>query len=120
MRNPATPTEKIGIPGGEPTNELRSPEDNLTLWQWCSVSWLGRLISKAGKGQLNDEDVWSLGFQFQHRQLHDNFRQLRGSVVRKLLAANALDMMIATTITVIDQAASMKISLRPNKVKDFY
>lgn len=105
MRDPFMPHDQIGKAGGEPTRDLRSPEDNLTLWQWISVSWISRLLDRAGKRQLNDEDVWSLSFEFQHRQLHDNFRQLRGSVLRRLLIANAVDMVIVTVVMVIFQLA---------------
>lgn len=101
FRDPGIPSDQISPADGQPTHELRSPEDNLTLWQFMSVSWMGPLITLGSTRQLNEEDVWSLGFQFQHKALHEKFRELRGSVVMRLLAANGIDLVIlsASAIT---------------------
>ena len=107
MRDPRLPKKNIGKPGGEPTKDLRSPEDRLSLWQWCSVNWIGRLQARAGQRQLNDEDVWSLSFQFQHRQLHDRFRQLHGSVIKRLLIANWPDLIFVTLFSLLNQASGI-------------
>ncbi|KAI4254106.1 MAG: hypothetical protein L6R42_007327, partial [Xanthoria sp. 1 TBL-2021] len=52
--------------------------------------------------QLNDEDVWQLSLEFQHRILHDQFRELGGSVVGRLLVANGLDLVILLCLGVLE------------------
>lgn len=107
LRNPDLSKDPISPPFGHPTSKLRSPEDNLTLWQFMTVSWMAPLISLGSARQLNDEDVWSLAFEFQHRILHDSFRGLKGSVVRRLITANGLDLVIISSLAVLESLASM-------------
>lgn len=110
LRSPRLLSKEISPAYGIPTQELRSPEDNLTPWQYMTFSWMAPLISTGSARQLNEEDVWSLSYEFQHRFLHNNFRELKGSVVRRLLAANGLDLVIVSSIGIIDTLASMHIS----------
>jgi ABC-type multidrug transport system fused ATPase/permease subunit len=102
LRDPALTRAEISRPSTSPTTALRSPEDNITLFQWMTVSWLAPLIKIGNKRQLHDEDVWMLGYEFQHRHLHDAFRQLQGSLVRRLLAANWIDLVILTLLAVLE------------------
>lgn len=88
--------------GEKPTSLLRTPEDDITLWQWMTVSWMAPLISLGNTKQLDENDVWFLGYQFQHRRLHDSFRVLRGSVLRRLLNANGLDLVISSLLGLIE------------------
>lgn len=106
MRDPSLSSKKISAAFSPPTMELRTPEDNLTLWQWMTVSWMAPLISLGNSRQLNDEDVWFLGYEFQHRKLHDRFRELQGSVLRRLLEANGLDLFIISILAIVEQFAS--------------
>jgi hypothetical protein len=94
FRSPALPSTGIGVVGKVPTSATRSPEDNLRLWQFLSISWMAPLISIGRNRTLQEEDVWSLGFQFQHKRLHEKFRRLRGSVISRLLQANGIDIFI--------------------------
>lgn len=107
LRDPLLPSDDISPAFGPPTFELRSPEDKLTLWQFLTVTWMTPLISVGSKRQLNDEDVWFLGYEFQHSHLHERFRELRGSVVRRLLKANGIDLILLTIFGIVDLAASM-------------
>ncbi|KAK5554021.1 hypothetical protein LTR46_008128 [Exophiala xenobiotica] len=102
LRDPALTRPEISHPLTSPTSAVRSPEDNMTLFQWMTVSWLAPLIKIGNKRQINDEDVWMLGYEFQHRHLHDAFRQLQGSLVRRLLAANWIDLLILTFLAVLE------------------
>ncbi|KAK5110657.1 hypothetical protein LTR62_005697 [Meristemomyces frigidus] len=111
MRDPHIPSKEISAPSSEPTSSLRSPEDKLSLWQFMTVSWMTPLIRMGSKRQLQDEDVWSLGHEFQHRQLHDNFRQLKGTVVQRLLRANGIDLVILTWLGLIELLASYAVPL---------
>lgn len=108
LRNPHLPKDRISPPFGHPTSQLNSPEDNLTLWQFMTVSWMTPLISLGSARQLNDEDVWSLAYEFQHSNLHDSFRELKGSVVRRLIKANGLDLVIISSLAVLELLASME------------
>ncbi|KAI0468647.1 ABC transporter [Xylaria cf. heliscus] len=111
MRDPAL--DKTGIAGKEeyPTSELRSPEDNLSLWQFMTVSWLSPLISYAYKNQLEDKDVWFLPHEFQHKQLHTLFRELQGRVWVRLILANGLDLFIISSLGILESAANLSAPL---------
>lgn len=106
LRHPLRGNEEISPAFAKPAFEMRSPEDNLTLWQFMSVSWMAPLIKMGNERQLNDEDVWSLGYEFKHRGLHDEFRELKGSVLRRLLEANGLDLFIISALSIIELVAS--------------
>jgi hypothetical protein len=106
LRDPMRPIDEISPTFNPPTVALRSPEDNLTLWHFMSVSWMTPLISLGNQRQLNEDDVWSLGYEFKHRILHDLFRDLKGSVLSRLLHANGLDLLILTLLSVIELTAS--------------
>jgi hypothetical protein len=106
VRDPSLPQEGIGRVGETPSDNLRSPEDDLNLWQFLTVSWMSPLISVGRKRRINEDDIWLLGFEFQHRRLHDKFRQLRGSVLRRLLRANGIDIFILSSISLIQMACS--------------
>ena len=107
LRDPRLAKDDIAPAFGDPTFELRSPEDDLTLWQFLTVAWMEPLISLAQNRQLHDEDVWLLGYEFQHRRLHDKFRELQGSVIWRLIEANCIDLFLLTVMAIIDTFASM-------------
>ena len=92
---------EISAVGQKPSSDFRSPEDNLRLWQFLTVSWIAPLLSIGRKRQLNEPDVWQLGFGFQHHRLHEKFRCLRGSVLVRVLKANGLDVLIISTIATV-------------------
>ncbi|KAI1383309.1 canalicular multispecific organic anion transporter 1 [Hypoxylon trugodes] len=98
-----------GIAGSHfpPTSQLRSPEDNLSLWQFMTVSWMSPLITRGYRNKLDDEDVWLLPYDFQHERLHLLFRDLKGSIIRRLVAANGLDLFIITFLGLIETAANL-------------
>ncbi|KAF6833553.1 ABC bile acid [Colletotrichum plurivorum] len=100
-----------GIARSDPTCKLRSPEDNLTLWQFMTVSWMGSLIARGSERQLHDEDVWQLPFEFQHDRLHTLFRDMRGSVMSKLVSANGLDLIVQSLLGVVETSANLSIPL---------
>lgn len=107
MRNPRLTKQSISRPFSPSTSKLQSPEDDLTLWQWMSITWMSPLIALGKKRQLNDEDIWLLGWEFQHRRLHEKFRSLHGSVIVRLLVANGMDLVMATVLGVIEMLASI-------------
>lgn len=107
MRNPDLGASDVCGPFKPPTYHLRSPEDNMTLWQFMTVAWMAPLISVGSKKQLNDEDVWLLPYEFQHSRLHDLFRDIKGSVLTRLLQANAIDLIITSFLGILELLASM-------------
>ena len=96
FRAVALPPEDVSAVGSTPSDKHRSPEDNLKLWQFLTVSWMAPLISMGNKRTLNEEDIWTLAYQFQHARLHEQFRRLKGSVVWRLIKANGVDFFVIT------------------------
>lgn len=94
MRDPSLGSDRISPAFSSPSDSLRSPEDNLTLWQFMSVSWMSPLMSIGKAQQLNEDNVWSLGYQFQHRVLHEKFRDTNGSVLKRLIDVTGIDLVI--------------------------
>lgn len=116
LRDPNLPRFMISPAFGPATSGLRTPEDNLTLWQFMSVSWMAPLIKLGNERQINDEDVWALGYQFQHRTLYDRFRELKGSVLRRLVEANGLDLFIISALGILELVANFS---RPMLLQKF-
>ncbi|KAK4169958.1 putative ATP-dependent permease [Cladorrhinum sp. PSN259] len=94
LRDPHLDNIRIGKPGTQPNSNVSSPEDVITLWQWMTVSWIWRLLKLASQRQLNAEDVWLLPAENQHGRLHTQFRELKGTVLGRLLKANGLDLVL--------------------------
>ena len=78
----------------------------MTPWQYMTVSWMEPLIQKGVTRQMHDEDVWDLGWEFQHARLHEAFRKLQGSVTRRIFVANGMDLVRTTSLNMIRLAAS--------------
>ncbi|KAF2650383.1 ABC bile acid transporter-like protein [Lophiostoma macrostomum CBS 122681] len=108
LRDSALPKDDISPAFSTPTQDLRSPEDNLTPWQYMTVSWMAPLIRKGSKVvSFEDEDVWDLSYEFKHNRLHEAFRALRGSVTSRLLQANGTDLIRTTTLALIQLVATL-------------
>ncbi|KAF2180532.1 P-loop containing nucleoside triphosphate hydrolase protein [Zopfia rhizophila CBS 207.26] len=107
LRDPALPNDDISPAFSDPTVKLRSPEDNLTPWQYMSVSWMAPLIREGVRRQINDDDVWDLAYEFKHGRLHSAFRKLQGSVTNRLLQANGIDLIVTTTLGLIELAGTL-------------
>ncbi|KAK8082020.1 ATP-dependent bile acid permease [Apiospora saccharicola] len=107
MRDPVLGNEGIAGKYDAASVELRSPEDDVSLWQWMSVSWLKPLLRKGYKQQLDDSDVWLLPYEFQHARLHELFRSLPGSLIKRLMLANGLDLMIITFLALVESGSNL-------------
>lgn len=105
LRDPLLPSTDISSVGDIPSSHERSPEDSLRLWQFLSISWISPLLSIGKKRQLNEEDVWSLGYEFQHQRLHEAFRQLTGPVIRRVMRANGVDVFIISFSSMLNTLA---------------
>lgn len=117
LRDPALPRDDISPVYTKPTIDLRTPEDDLTPFQYMTVSWMRPLIKKGNTRDMNDEDVWDLGYVFKHERLHSAFRVLQGSVTKRLFFANGMDLLITTLIgllqLVLSKASPIIRSTRP-------
>ncbi|KAF1843379.1 P-loop containing nucleoside triphosphate hydrolase protein [Cucurbitaria berberidis CBS 394.84] len=107
LRDPNLSNKEISPVFTPPTVELRTPEDNLTPWQYMVVSWMAPLIQKGVTQDMEDQDVWSLGYEFKHVRLHHAFRKLPGSVTRRIFVANGLDLVLTTSLNVVRLAATL-------------
>ncbi|KAF9039893.1 multidrug resistance-associated ABC transporter [Panaeolus papilionaceus] len=82
-----------------------SPEDYTTLWGWISFSWLYPLILRGRKTTLNESDVWKLSPIMQSRALFTKFNSIhRSTLLRRLWAANSLDLILVFILTVTSVA----------------
>lgn len=102
MRDPLLGSRDICSPFHTPTSKLRSPEDNLSLWNWMSVGWMGPVVKAGCQRQLHDQDIWELPLEFQHDRLHRLFRDVEGSVLVRLLKVNAPDLIITTCLGTLE------------------
>ena len=91
----------ISSVGSAPTNTKRTPEDKLRLWQFLTVTWISPLLRVGKKRQLQKEDIWELPFEFETSRITQAFRELHGTVFRRLLKANGIDccILILTSFT---------------------
>ena len=106
LRDPILPNKDISAVYDTPTVQQRTPEDNLTPWQYMTVSWMEPLIKIGKTHQMEDSDTWDLGWEFKHARLHDAFRTLRGSVTRKVFVANGMDLVRTTFFGLVHLCAS--------------
>ncbi|KAJ1301639.1 hypothetical protein OPQ81_008884 [Rhizoctonia solani] len=81
---------------------LPSLEDNCTLWQWMTFTWVSPIISLGATRPLEEKDVWQLSKTMRTRTLMRKFLQVqRSSLLRRILVANALDLFLDGSLTVI-------------------
>ncbi|KAL4933065.1 putative ABC bile acid transporter [Aspergillus undulatus] len=111
LRSALLPCHDISAVGQKPSSDFRSPEDNLRLWQFLTVSWMAPLMTVGKIRQLDESDVWYLGFEFQHKRLHEKFRQLQGGVLGRLLQANGIDILIITAISIVQMICEFSTPL---------
>ena len=81
-----------------------------------TVSWMTPLIRTGFKRQLDDADVWQLGYEFQHRGLHANFRRLKGTVMQRLLTANGIDLVIITALGILETVLGFTVPVLLQKI----
>ncbi|CAK7215532.1 hypothetical protein SBRCBS47491_002513 [Sporothrix bragantina] len=104
---PGPENNRIAAPFETPSIKLRSPEDNLNLYQWMSVNWMSPVIGLGATRQLQDEDVWHLPFQFQHARLYRLFHEVKGSVTARIVKVNTPDLIITSFLGILDSLLSM-------------
>ncbi|ROW06523.1 hypothetical protein VMCG_04290 [Cytospora schulzeri] len=107
MRSPLLQSDDVCAPFRTPTSNLRSPEDGFTLWQWMSVAWMAPIVKAGYQRQLHDEDIWKLPLEFQHSRLHRLFRDVKGSVLARILKVNAPDLIFTTCLSILESICSL-------------
>lgn len=107
IRNPTWDSTNIGYPGRSPSHLTRSPEDNLSLFQFWTMSWVYPLARICRKREVVVEDVWQLPFEFQHKRLYLAFRDVQGKLLSRLLEANGLDLSISATLAIVEKVAEV-------------
>ncbi|TFA98005.1 ATP-dependent bile acid permease [Trichoderma ghanense] len=107
LREPSWGNRDIGQSRGKPSRTLRSPEDDLSLFRFWSMSWVNPLAMLCRKREIAEDDVWQLPFEFQHLRLFMAFRELQGKLLPCLIRANGLDLTIATLLAVSERVAEV-------------
>ncbi|KAM0253895.1 hypothetical protein ACHAQJ_007070 [Trichoderma viride] len=107
LREPSWGNKDIGQARSQPSHHVRSPEDDLSLFRFWSMSWVNPLAKLCLKREITEEDVWQLPFEFQHTRLYMAFRELHGKLLPCLIEANGLDLSIATLLAVSERVAEV-------------
>jgi hypothetical protein len=105
------PTGELEISqvGTTPSHQHRSPEDEIRLYQFLTVTWVSPLIKIGNQRKLEEADIWSLPSEFQHRQLFEKFQQVAGGVVMRCVKANAFDLFLISLFALVDLVTGMLI-----------
>ncbi|CZS72215.1 unnamed protein product [Fusarium graminearum] len=107
LRNPFWGSLDIGNTKVAPSNKVRSPEDNLTLFQFWTMTWVNPLSKIASHSEIGVEHVWQLPYEFQHWRLYMAFRTLKGKLLPCLIEANGLDLFISTFAAIVERVAEV-------------
>ncbi|KAJ7492339.1 P-loop containing nucleoside triphosphate hydrolase protein [Mycena latifolia] len=91
--------KNIAGPKDTPSAVLSCPEDNVTMWEWATFSFVEPIFHVANKGTLNESDIWSLSPYFKHTNLFNKCLEYRArhpshSLIRFLLVSNSLDLIL--------------------------
>ncbi|TFK56635.1 pleiotropic drug resistance ABC transporter [Heliocybe sulcata] len=91
------PADNVACPTDAPSSALTSPEDRVSLWSWCTFSFVEPIFGVAMKHRLDDVDVWRLSPYFQHKNLFEKYLRYQKehpthSLLRFLLVSNTLDL----------------------------
>ncbi|QRW04429.1 ABC transporter [Ceratobasidium sp. AG-Ba] len=79
-----------------------SLEDQCTLWDWVSFTWVSPLISIGVQRPLEEKDVWQLSQTMQTRVLMKKFCEMKqSSLLRRLAVANAKDLFLDAVLSVV-------------------
>ncbi|KAH6917037.1 pleiotropic drug resistance ABC transporter [Coprinopsis sp. MPI-PUGE-AT-0042] len=94
-----------------PSSQLTSPEDDVTLWSWCSFTFVEPIMNVAATRTLQDYDVWNLSPFFLHKNiftkcLEYRFQHREHSLLRFLIVSNSLDLIIDIGLEVYSAVAS--------------
>ncbi|KAG8762089.1 hypothetical protein FRC11_011215 [Ceratobasidium sp. 423] len=96
------PLSITGKPEVDEDGLLPALEDHCTLWQWMTFTWVSPIISLGASRPLEEKDLWQLSRSMRTRVLMRKFLQVqRSSLLRRILVANAMDLFLDGSLTVI-------------------
>ena len=75
------PNRDVAKPYHTPTSSQTVPEDDVTLWQWFTFSFVEPIFGISDKRTLQATDVWNLSPYFQHRNLFNKYLEYRTAYV---------------------------------------
>ncbi|KAF5378578.1 hypothetical protein D9615_007121 [Tricholomella constricta] len=82
-----------------------SPEDYTSLLGWITFSWVYPLVKRGRDTTLNEKDIWALSPTMQSRPIFMKFVNIhRSSLLRRLWAANSLDLLLDFLLTFVSVA----------------
>lgn len=75
------------------------PEDDVTLWSWCTFSFVEPMFSLANVRTVNESDVWTLSPYFLHKNLFEKYldyvrQHPKHTLLRFLIVSNSLDLIL--------------------------
>ncbi|CAO1639342.1 unnamed protein product [Sympodiomycopsis kandeliae] len=98
------------LPDTTSNDTTRPPagEDRCTLWQWMTFSWLTPLINLSLEQTINQQDVWQLSIACKSNLLVRKFNSVlpHKSLPRRLISANAHDMLLDVLLTLVSSTLS--------------
>ncbi|KAG6855558.1 hypothetical protein H0H87_001039 [Tephrocybe sp. NHM501043] len=99
----------LALPGKDidPENigQTVSPEDYTSLFGWITFCWVYPLVQRGRYTTLNERDVWDLSPTLQSRAVFSKFIKMpQTTLLRKLFAANALDLFLDFSLTLVSVA----------------
>ncbi|KAH7334355.1 hypothetical protein B0J17DRAFT_770708 [Rhizoctonia solani] len=96
------PLSLSGMPEVDEDGLLPALEDHCTLWQWMTFTWVSPIISLGATRPLEEKDLWQLSRSMRTRTLMRKFLQVqRSSLLRRILVANAMDLFLDGSLSVI-------------------
>ncbi|EME78228.1 putative ABC transporter [Pseudocercospora fijiensis CIRAD86] len=98
--------------GTDPGKSLRGPEENLTMIQFLTVSWMNPIISLGRCGRLDESYVWQqpvLGLECS--RVCEKFKEFRGSVLSRLCQSNAVDLVVIGMLAMFELACEAMLPL---------
>ncbi|CAE7216653.1 unnamed protein product, partial [Rhizoctonia solani] len=96
------PLTITGEPEADEDGLLPALEDYCTLWQWMTFTWVSPIITLGASRPLEEKDMWQLSKSMRTRTLMRKFLQVhRSSLLRRILVANAMDLFLDASLTVI-------------------
>lgn len=70
----------------------------MTLWSWCTFSFVGPIVRLASTRTLNDVDVWGLSPFFLHRNIFKKYLEYRSQCVLTFLRVALLQIDVVLDI----------------------
>jgi hypothetical protein len=76
-------------------------DDFVTLYQWLTFNWMSKFVAIGAERSVEESDIWQLSSLLRARVVMSKFRHFkRKTLLRRVLAANALDLSIDFVFTV--------------------